>query len=352
MSEELKQIGRYKIIKEIGRGGMAVVFLAHDPRVERDVALKILTAHYQLEADLRERFEREAKIIASLEHPSIVPIYDYSEQDGQPYLVMRYMSGGSLDHRIIRSEQRLPLGYVHVILERIAAALDVAHDAGVIHRDLKPSNILLDQYNNPFLGDFGIVKLVKRISTKWQTSTIVGTPAYMSPEQAQGERVDRRSDIYGLGAVLFEMLTGRQPYEADSITGLLLMQVNAPVPQIKDIAPNLSNFQTLIDTAMAKSPAERFSSASALVEAFRQTMQNSRPDDLDETLIETPVKEEKGESVPAAPDTQEQEDAGEEKDSTTPIVRWRPLDIDIPDENGDDEDDSSAQFGWKQLDTE
>ncbi len=345
---------------------MAVVFLAHDPRVERDVALKILTAHYQLEADLKERFEREAKIIASLEHPSIVPIYDYSEENGQPYLVMRYMSGGSLDHRILRSGEGLPINYIQVILERIGAALDVAHDAGVIHRDLKPSNILLDQYNNPFLGDFGIVKLVKRLTTNWQSSTIVGTPAYMSPEQAQGARVDRRSDIYGLGAVLYEMLTGRQPYEADSITGLLLMQVNAPVPKIRDAAPNLSNFQPVIDKAMAKSPEERFTSALELAEAFRLAMQHSRPGSLDDTLIEEPVKAEKDVILPATPISQEQdwpggtglppaapeqESTGEETE-TTPVVRWRSLDIDLPDENGDDEDYSSPQFSWQQLDAE
>lgn len=351
MSDEIKQIGRYRIIKEIGRGGMAVVFLAHDPRIERDIALKILTAHYQLETDLRERFEREAKIIASLEHPSIVPIYDYSEHDGQPYLVMRYMSGGSLDHHIPLSVDRLPKGYILLILERIASALDVAHDAGVIHRDLKPSNILLDKYNNPFLSDFGIVKLVKRISTDWKSSTIVGTPAYMSPEQAKGERVDRRSDIYGLGAVLFEMLTGRQPYEADSITGLLLMQVNAPIPQIKDVVPHLSNFQPVIDKAMAKSRSERFDSASDLVEAFRKGMQKNKPETLDKTLKDPPVREREDELAPTLPEIEEQEAATEEKDSA-PVVRWRSLDIDIPDENGDEENDSPAQFGWQQLDSE
>lgn len=354
MSDEIKLIGRYKIVREIGRGGMAVVFLAHDPRVERDVALKILTAHYQLEADLRERFEREAKIIASLEHPSIVPIYDYSEQDGQPYLVMRFMSGGSLDHRISRTSERLSLSYIQLILERIAAALDIAHNAGVIHRDLKPSNILLDQYDNPFLSDFGIVKLVKRVSANWQKSTIVGTPAYMSPEQAQGGRVDQRSDIYGLGAVLYEMLTGRQPYEADSITGLLMMQVNAPVPQLRDIVPEYDySFQKVIDKAMAKSPADRFASALEIATAFRKAIHVSSSR-LDETLIEQPLKQKKplyeSTVVEDKDQDQDKEDNKEEKDSS-PVIRWRSLEIDIPDDDGDD-NEPTQPFSWTQLDTE
>jgi serine/threonine-protein kinase len=355
MSEERQHIGRYRIKREIGRGGMAVVYLAHDPRVERDVALKILPPHYKLETDLRERFEREAKIIASLEHPAIVPIYDYGEEEGQPYLVMRYMSGGSLDQRILRTGQRLSLDYVFLILERIAAALDIAHDAGVIHRDLKPSNILLDQYNNPFLADFGIVKLVKRVSGDRQTSTIVGTPAYMSPEQAQGVQVDRRSDIYGLGAVLFEMLTGHQPYEADSITGLLLMQVNAPIPQIQDVAPDVSAaFQQVIDSAMAKSPTQRFSSASAMAAAFGQAMRSSLLPNQDDTLIEKPDYEATVEFVSTVAETPEDEakrEISEEKDSNL-VVRLRPLDIEIPDENGDDEEIAPPRFSWQQLDSE
>lgn len=336
---------------------MAVVFLAHDPRVERNVALKILTAHYQLEADLRERFEREAKIIASLEHPSIVPIYDYGEHEGQPYIVMRYMSGGSLDHRILRTEKQLPLDYVLLIVERIAAALDVAHDAGVIHRDLKPSNILLDQYDNPFLGDFGIVKLVKRISGNWQSSTIVGTPAYMSPEQAQGDRIDRRSDIYGLGAVLFEMLTGRQPYEADSITGLLMMQVNAPIPRIKDAAPDVSaHFQDVIDKSMAKSPTQRFSTASAVAKAFRKAVNYTGPVQLDKTLIDKPREDITLENIDEAINTTiqtiESEQAIADEKKSNPVVRWRSLDIEVPDGDDSDEDDLPPKFSWQQLDDE
>ncbi|MCI0399531.1 MAG: protein kinase [Chloroflexi bacterium] len=339
----MQQIGRYEIKREIGRGGMAVVYLAFDPRVERNVALKVLPPRSQLDTDLRNRFEREAKIIASLEHPAIVPIYDYGEHEGQPYLVMRYMSGGGLDERIA-ANKRLPLAYIALILERIGSALDIAHERGVVHRDLKPSNILLDQYNNPFLCDFGIVKLIKRVATNWQTSTIVGTPAYMSPEQARGARVDWRSDIYGLGVVLFEMLTGRTPYNADSITGLLFMQMEAPVPQLQDLAPELSPvFQPIVNQAMAKEPASRFPSASAIAGAFAGAVRQADTAGA-RTVADAAAEETHIESPPEGSPEPEQEES-----APTPVVRWRPLDIDIP---APDEEDGEAPAGhaWRQLD--
>ena len=184
------QIDRYLIKRELGRGGMATVYLAEDPRFGRDVAIKILPLHTQ-DQKARGRFEREARTIAGLEHRAIVPVYDFGEDKEQLFLVMRLMTGGSLADRI--RQGAMPLAEARVVLDRIASALDYAHHQGVIHRDLKPGNILFDQHKTAFLADFGIVKLLEAHTT-FTGSAIVGTPAYISPEQVQGDRpIDRRA---------------------------------------------------------------------------------------------------------------------------------------------------------------
>ena len=213
-----KAIGRYKVKAKIAEGGMATIFRAHDPRFKRDVAIKMLPREFLHDRTFRTRFEREAEIIASLEHPTIVPVYDYGEEDGQPYFVMRYMPGGSLAERIL--EMPLPVAEAARILARLAPGLDAAHAKSIIHRDLKPANILFDQYDEPYISDFGIVKIVEAGTTLTGQAMTIGTPDYMSPEQASGEMLDGRSDVYSLGIVLFEMLTGSLPYVADTPLGL------------------------------------------------------------------------------------------------------------------------------------
>jgi eukaryotic-like serine/threonine-protein kinase len=202
----IEHFGRYQIKRELGRGGMATVYLAHDPRFGRDVALKVLSGAYRDDPTFRGRFEREARTIASLEHPAIVPVYDFGEDGEQLYLVMRYISGGTLLDRIVMKP--FTLAESAPIIQRIASALDHAHENGVIHRDLKPANILFDKYNNAFLSDFGIVKYIEATTQGLTGSGVIGTPAYMSPEQIHGDQeIDGRSDIYTLGIILFEMLT-------------------------------------------------------------------------------------------------------------------------------------------------
>ncbi len=204
----LSKFGRYEIKRELGRGGMASVYHAWDPRFMRDVALKVLPREFLHDPQFRARFEREARTIAQLEHAAIVPVYDFGEQDGQPYIVMRYMPGGSLAGRLAKGS--LTLEQSAIILKRIARGLDKAHAQGIIHRDLKPDNILFDEDDNAYIADFGIAKLAE--TTTNLTQGIIGTPAYMSPEQARGSRtIDKRSDIYALGVILFEMLSGQRP---------------------------------------------------------------------------------------------------------------------------------------------
>ncbi len=240
---------------------MATVYAAHDPHFDREVAIKLLPREVLQDTEARARFEREAKTIAMLEHPAIVPVYDYGEDNGQLYLVMRLMKGGSLTDRLKRGA--LSLAEATRLTERLAGALDAAHAKGIIHRDLKPGNVLFDEYDNPYISDFGIAKLSQASVVLTRSNAVVGTPAYMSPEQIRGEPdLDRRSDIYAFGAILFEMLTGRLPYEGDTPYSIMLKHVAEPVPRVLDSNPNLpSACQTVIERAMAKEREARFQTA-------------------------------------------------------------------------------------------
>lgn len=261
------KIGRYDVEAELGRGGMATVYRAYDPGFRREVAIKVLPREFLHDPQFRARFEREAQIIASLEHPAIVPVYDFGEEDGQPYLVMRLMTGGSLAGRLAAGP--LPLAEAARIFARLAPALDKAHAQGIIHRDLKPGNILFDADDNPYISDFGIAKLTEATAT-FTGSGVIGTPAYMSPEQARGDRsIDGRSDLYALGAIVFQMLTGRLPYEADTPMGLAVKHITEPTPHILETKPDLPpGCEDLIQTAMAKDRDQRYRTAGGLAEAL------------------------------------------------------------------------------------
>ncbi|GAB4277930.1 MAG: hypothetical protein Kow0080_29240 [Candidatus Promineifilaceae bacterium] len=275
-----EKIGRYVIDSEVGRGGMATVYKAYDPHFERWVAVKVLPREFMHEPEFRARFEREAKTIAMLEHPAIVPVYDFGESDGQPYLVMRYMPGGSLAERL----QKGPLSIEETaeILQRIGAALERAHSQQIIHRDLKPSNILFDQYGDAFLADFGIVRIASSTSQLTASGSLVGTPSYMSPEQVYGDKeLDGRSDIYALGVILFQMLTGKPPYEADTPAKVMMKHVMDPVPAISEMRPDLPpTANEIIGKAMAKERNERFSSATDLTRAVKTLTSQTQESDL------------------------------------------------------------------------
>jgi serine/threonine-protein kinase len=266
---QLEKIGIYEVKSELGRGGMATVYRAYDPRFEREVAVKVLPSEL-LHADpqFRLRFEREAKIIAQLEHTAIVPVYDVGEADGQPYFVMRYMNGGSLSDRI--KAGGITIEDAARILGAIAPGLDEAHSKGIVHRDMKPSNILFDKRGNPYISDFGIAKLSQAQAGNVTGSAIIGTPAYMAPEQAQGTEIDGRADIYALGIILFEMLTGKQPYEADTPMAVAIKHITDPVPHIRQTNPQLpEGVDAIIQKAMAKDRNERFSTAVEMTNALR-----------------------------------------------------------------------------------
>ncbi|MCB0118380.1 MAG: serine/threonine-protein kinase [Anaerolineales bacterium] len=273
-----EKIGRYEIKSELGRGGFATVYRGYDPRFEREVAIKFLPPELiHSDPQFRVRFEREAKIIAQLEHPSIVPVYDVGEENGQPYFVMRYMSGGSLSERI--KSHTFSIEETVRILEQIAPGLDEAHSRGIVHRDLKPANILFTNRGVPLISDFGIAKFSQgEASGNMTGSAIIGTPAYMAPEQAAGDPVDGRADIYALGVILYEMVTGTQPYKADTPLGLAIKHITEPVPHILEANPNLPTWmEKVISTSMAKNRDERFSTAVELVETLKAFLRGVTP---------------------------------------------------------------------------
>jgi serine/threonine protein kinase len=301
-------IGRYVVKSEIARGGMAAVYLAYDPYVKREVAIKLLPAILTHDPTFRARFEREAQTVAALEYQAIVPVYDYGEEHGQPYLVMRYMAGGPLSVKIKNGP--LPPIEVSRIFNRLGAALDYVHAKGIIHRDLKPGNILFDVFNNAYLSDFGIAHITEA-NAALTGEGMIGTPAYMSPEQARGDScVDRLSDIYGMGAILFEMLTGRQPYEATTPMGVAVKHITEPIPNLLDLNTDIpAEFQTVIEKAMAKDPDQRYQTAARMAQALsliaNKTLKNPPLTGAETTariILPSPVRVHMPQKGPAQPD--------------------------------------------------
>lgn len=265
-----KTIGKVRIDKYLAHGGMAEVYLGSHLALERPVAIKVLHSYIEQDPDLLARFQREAKVVAGLRHPNIVQIFDFDTTDGHPYIVMEYLKGPTLAtylRRLHERNERIPLHQVARLLKVLTAALDYAHSQGVIHRDIKPGNILLHgkadeiPLDQPLtndveavLTDFGLVRL-EHSASQTASGIISGTPAYMSPEQARGGKTDHRTDIYSLGVVLYEMLAGRVPFEADSTMSIIYMQINESPPSIPGIPEAI---QEVMDRALVKDPNERY----------------------------------------------------------------------------------------------
>lgn len=261
-------IGGYQILEAIGQGGMATVYRAHQLSMKRDVAIKMLPRQFLSQTNSLERFKQEANIVARLEHRAIVPVHDYGEHEGVPYLVMRYMDGGSVDDLIYQGPVA-PDRTLNILLQ-IAPALDYAHQSGVLHRDLKPSNILMDANGDAYLTDFGIARLLGEGSTSLTTTGVVGTPSYMSPEQAQGHDLDGRSDVYALGVVLFEMLVGSRPFEGETPYSVAVKHVTQAPPSAREKNPRLSTaIEQVLFKALAKNPHQRYQTAGELAAALQ-----------------------------------------------------------------------------------
>jgi serine/threonine-protein kinase len=270
------QLGQYRVMAPLGRGGMAAVYRAHQPGVDRYVALKLVALEQSTSPEFIERFRREARVIASLEHPNILPVYDYGEAAGYLYLVMRLVGGGTLGDAL--TGRPLPREHLHRVLAQVGDALDYAHSRGVVHRDVKPSNILVDERGQCLLTDFGIAKMAQAATQFTVTGSFLGTPHYASPEQGLGQPLDGRSDLYSLGVILYEMATGRPPFQADTPMGVLVKHVHEPLPAPRSLNPALSPaLERLLVKALAKGPDQRYPTAALMLADLDQALTGASP---------------------------------------------------------------------------
>jgi len=328
-----KTIGKVRIEKLLARGGMAEVYLGSHLTLERPVAIKLLHSYIEEDPSLLERFHREAKVVAGLRHSNIVQIFDFDTTDGHPYIVMEYLKGPTLAtylRHLHQRKKRIPSHQVARLLKGLTAALDYAHGQSVIHRDIKPGNIMLHTKTDDIpldrpltndveaiVTDFGLVRLMNAAS---QTASgfISGTPAYMSPEQARGDQIDHRTDIYSLGVVLYEMLAGRVPFEADSTLTVLHMQIHTPPPSIPGIPAEV---QAVMDRALLKNPDDRYQTSREMAIDFYLSIGMNRQA---ETIREPyPVRAEPFEAL--APKEQEPATTPEPTSKPEPTPKPQPI---------------------------
>jgi serine/threonine protein kinase/ABC-type sugar transport system substrate-binding protein len=275
-----KTLGHYEIIAQLGHGGMADVYRARQTTMNREVAMKVLSNTLTRDQKFIDRFTREVQTIARLEHSNIVPVYEHANTpDGITYLTMRYLKGGTLAD-LIKERGALPLALVDSLLQQIASALDYAHQNGVIHRDIKPSNVLLDEQQNAYLADFGLARTGEKdfAQTLTEAGVMIGTPTYIAPELIQEDVADKRSDLYSLGVVLYEMVTGRPPFTGDSVFAIMQAHLNRQPPRPSTLRVDLSaGVERVLLKAIHKNPTHRYQSALEMADDLRRAVQSHVP---------------------------------------------------------------------------
>jgi len=266
-------LGQYQLIARLGRGGMATVYKAYQPSLDRYVAVKVLSTFLAQNLDFAARFQREARAIAKLNHPNILPVHDYGQEGDLTYIVMRYVEGGTLQDILDRPGQPLDLDTAVEFITQMGGALEYAHQRGIVHRDVKPSNVLMADGSWALLSDFGLARMIGDSASITQTGVGMGTPAYIAPEQARGAGVDARSDIYALGIVLFEMLTGQVPFRGDTSLVVLLKHLTDPPPPPREINPDIPEpIERVLLKALAKDPTDRFQRVGEMVTALQRAV--------------------------------------------------------------------------------
>jgi len=284
-----ENVGPYRIIEQLGQGGMATVFKAYHPNLDRYVAIKVLHPAFKQDPQFTERFQREARVVAKLDHPNIVPVFDYADHNGQSYLVMKFIEGetlkGVIDRQWPSKEQILG------IIKSVGSALTYAHDQGVLHRDVKPSNILLAESGNVYLADFGLARMAEAGESTLSGDQLLGTPHYISPEQARGEKdLDAGTDIYSLGIVLYQLAVGRVPYSSDTPFSIIHDHIYTPLPMPRSINARIpEDLELVLLKALAKDRNDRFSSVKDLVDAFDSAARGISPWDEGEAGTPVPI---------------------------------------------------------------
>ncbi|HJS29671.1 MAG TPA: protein kinase, partial [Anaerolineales bacterium] len=270
-------IGPYRIMDQLGQGGMATVFKAYHPALDRFVAIKAMHPVFMEDPSFLARFQREAQVVARLDHPNIVPVYDYSEHERRPYLVMRYIPGETLKGRLSRG--RLSHAEVTLIVQAVADALAYAHSQGVLHRDIKPSNVLLSEGNRIYLADFGLARIAQAGQSTLSSDVMLGTPQYISPEQARGNTdLDEGTDIYSFGVMLYEIVTGQVPFNADTPYSIVHDHIYSALPPPRSFSPEVSTeVENVLLKALAKERRDRFVGVSDLGIAFLQAWESAQP---------------------------------------------------------------------------
>ncbi len=284
-----ENVGPYRIMEQLGQGGMATVFKAYHPNLDRYVAIKVLHPAFKQDPQFTERFQREARVVAKLDHPNIVPVFDYADHNGQSYIVMKFIEGetlkGVLDREWPSKEQILG------IVQSVGSALNYAHSQGVLHRDVKPSNILLAESSNVYLADFGLARMAEAGESTLSGDQLLGTPHYISPEQARGEKdLDAGTDIYSFGIVLYQLAVGRVPYNSDTPFSIIHDHIYTPLPMPRSINAKIpEDLELVLLKALAKDRNDRFSSVQELVDAFDSAVRGISPWDEDEVGSAVPI---------------------------------------------------------------
>jgi serine/threonine protein kinase len=298
-----QSIGRYHIIEPLGEGGMATVYKAYDTRLETDVAIKVIRTDRftpEMLTEALKRFEREAKSLARLTHPNIVKVTDFGEYEGQPYLVMVYLPGGTLKERL---GQPMPWSEVARTLIPVARALEFAHQRGIVHRDIKPSNILITESGEPMLSDFGVAKIIgdEAVTGLTGSGMAMGTPEYMAPEQVNAKTADGRADIYALGIVFYEMVTGRKPFQADTPLAILIKHISDPLPRPSEFVPDLPEaVENVLFKALTKKPEDRYQTMGEFAAALEKIAASDRPSVVSEGEIKKAEVKQEGVEKTAA----------------------------------------------------
>jgi serine/threonine protein kinase len=277
-------IGPYRLVEQLGQGGMATVYKAYHAALDRYIAIKALHPALMEDVGFLARFQREARLVARLEHPNIVPVYDFAEHDGRPYLVMKYIQGQTL--KAYMTDQRLEMKEILRIVEAVGAGLAYAHQQNILHRDIKPSNVLLTDDGQIYLADFGLARIAASSNSTMSGDMLIGTPQYISPEQAMSKPdLDGRTDIYSFGVMLYEMVVGRVPYSSDTPFSIIHDHIYTPLPMPRKVNPQVTEaVERVLLKSLAKDRDDRFQNVNTMVQAFRMAVAGSVPGNVTQRM--------------------------------------------------------------------